>query len=321
MDEILVFGDAADLVIQHLAPYRELSKNISGNPELYKSDPDEVSAEMRALAVTFSQVLAYGDEGRHKVTAPDKYANKLERNLYLARINRDIHGLVLEDTPHWLIIEGRRQTIKIDLGHLSGITVTYPLNPIGEFLYRRNELGPHRFLESHLVHEQSFSLASAVFIGGAIDLYSVQNTLSTPKRDFVKDHEPKLLVHAIARNTLKFLPKVLGVKSGCFGPTFNVDPEGPLPVVFTSFSGRGTGEDLARLVGFVRENRIEAELGDRRYYLDLNSLNEDSTKDELKCKLFKAWSWFERTSAPIDSKPLCDEIDAAIKLNLGVRDE
>ena len=225
----------ADRAMAHLEGHEELLPVLGESQELFTSDPTEVSATIRAFAATFCQVLAFGD---NKSYLNGNFASKLERNSYLAEVNKDIFNLVLADEPQTLVIERVGRTKRIALGHLTGVAVVYPLNCTATKLYQQNMLGPHRFQKSHLVSDQSFRLADAVFLGGAIDLASVQDILSIPKLDFQNGKEPARLVHVIAKRTVGFLPSVAAVVSGPFGPTLQVAPEGKLPAVFTSFSAK-----------------------------------------------------------------------------------
>lgn len=311
MAEIRIYGDAATLAFEHLDTDWNLVSQLSECVGKISPNAAPPSAFVRAIAASFCQLLSFGTYTPPQSGFP--FSSRLERNKYLARVNPKIIELLLEDQPQKLVIERGNNCITLPLGHLSGVVITYPLSQRGTKQYRANKLGPHRFRKRHLVSDQSFRLADAVFIGGAIDLHSVQDVLSIPKLDFQRGREPPKLIHTVAKSALQFLPKVCDIVDGRYGPILRTDPEiGPRPAIYTAFSGRGTGEDFARRVGFVPEPRIEAERGDRRYALDFNLLELEATSQQLRRQLLSAWAWFELMADPSGSNGLVQAIKDAI---------
>lgn len=314
MTDITIRGKAAEQVLQNISIYPELFKEVNDSKALWTNNVDAIDPYTRAMAATFCQLIAFGSVIKDLGVSPK---DKRNRNEKLADHNLDIFALVLEDEPQKLIINGEKQQVVITSGHLSGLVVVYPLNKSGDAGWRSNSIGPQRFSSKHLVPHSSFRPASSAFLGAAIDFRSIQDILSTPKLDFQPDKPPKRLMRVLTKATLRCLPKVIDVVEGKAGPKLVTESNTAAPAIFTSFSGKGSGEMLAQQVGFLREPRVEKERGDRRYAVDLKQLESLSTSNANRCKLLNAWAWFEGTADPENSKSLVVAIvDAALKLQL-----
>lgn len=290
------YGRAGDVVWNRIKNHLHLltdGKRLAGRHRAGWYD-----GEVRARMLTFLQILAFGDDGKHHA----RYGSKLGRNQYLASIDPHIIGLSLEENEQILSIETNAGvTFECSLGRISGASVVYPLNARAVEAYRANRLPPHLFRRAHL-RRRAKGAADGVFLGAALYLPSLHRLL-TASEDFVKD-EPSLLADCIGKQVLHYLPEVRLTRRDGDCRLTTCDSRA-LPRLYTAFSNRGQGEELVQRIGFTgdlrhphqailgnRRHLRRPDLGDRRYVLDLNDFNAEMTPSDRKRKILEAWGWF-----------------------------
>lgn len=267
---------------------KDLTGPIAASSDL-RNTKGPYAPTTNALLMTFYQTLAFGNKPNPVVT----YDNKLERNKFLVGVNPGIIDIGLVSAEQILRIEkSPGDVVELSLGHSIGGCVVYPLNADAVKLYRRSELAPFEFQSPHLVHEsEGEGRAEGVFLGGAIYL----RTLATLFRGSQVDPDDPfgVLSNYLRRRVCSFLPN-LRIKGS--GHTLRIETENgrPVPRLFTSFSGKGFGIDLAEKVGFVPDPvfPVDQRSWDDRYVLDLSEFNDGGTSFDRQSQLLRGWAWF-----------------------------
>ena len=309
--EIVFAGRPADILIERLRSVRDLAIGMD------EIDPRFLTAKDLARYLTFFQVIAFGENGRHD----DKFGSRFQRNFELLQVNPQIVGLSETVFSQTLVLEGFQETLEVDLGFFDGATIVYPLSSRATKLYVNNCLPPHAFMPGHVVPEDAEEVAAATFIGGAIHLPSIRDLMFAQEdgnRDgFRPFHEPPGICDAIGKRVVNFSPEVEFEIINKL-PTLLPVRGSRLPLVLSAVSGRGHGEQTLMRLGFVLDQRpIDHASLDRRWVFDLNDLHQENLPINRRVHLLNSWRWFLKNWNSSSSLSL--EIEHGLKEIAGQR--
>ena len=281
MGTIVFRGRAAQRLWQNI----EAHPHLLPDPLALESPDSEQRRRAELAAITFMVTAAWG----YNRTSDAEYGSRLNRFVYIDRINSDAYRLTRSRADHFVEIHTRAGTHTIDLGRAIGFSAVLPLTELGYRNYSFNNKAMTELAEGDIVsspypkHSVRYAL-----IAGLLDFRALVGYLDG-RRSFPRT--ARAVIRDLGCQISGFVPPMTLWKER--GKAYAEPDSGRhAPVILCPLSGRGMGGALLRTAGFrpegtdVRRNRV--------WVLDLEEINGRRLGDHRFKKLFRINRFIDR---------------------------